>query len=42
MNVVIPKKSKEKFAPIPSIIPLHCLLNESVHNTKIFNFDVML
>ena len=39
VNAVI-QKSEENLAPIlPNIDPFHYLLNESVHNSRIFNFE---
>ena len=35
------QKSEENLVPIlPNIVPFHCLLNGSVHNPKILNFEV--
>ena len=37
------KKGEEKLVPIlPNIVPFHHLLNGSVHNSKIFYFEVLL
>ena len=42
-NVVIGKRSEEKLVLIlPNVVPFHRLLNWSVHNSRILNFEVLL
>ena len=41
-NVVIQKSEEKLVLILPNIVPFHCLLNGSVHNSRILNFEVLL